>query len=377
MTVLEILKRAQACLAQLPARTISPQTRRAYRDDFAAMWREKVLDALRPGYAIDTFYRRRAAMHFGIVLLLGKFSARCYAAAERHDIAATRRWSRLLVRALDRIEPALALNPPLAAGVSALQSPCSRWRQSEGPHPKRGKSSKKHTLKLLPVDWDERLWQAAVEEWNDPEHQGKRDVLAVELLVPVRPEEFVPAARPHGWSPGVEVKLRSPRCLALTIAPVKSHAGRYGTGTTTVLIDPTQAGGAAAYLAARCADAGGQMIITIGSKNAMRKTLTRLGHHALPEYEVDITPYVCREQAIADYKATLGAGAAVAAAAGQGTDRTQSKYANVSYGRKRQGLIGVESARKPRTGNVARVRDLAARRRPAPPKDELPKGWGV
>jgi hypothetical protein len=102
-----------------------------------------------------------------------------------------------------------------------------------------------------------------------------------------------------------------------------------------------------------------------------------LGTHALSEYGVAITPYVCREQAIADFKVTLGAGAAVAAAAGQGTDRTQAKYGNVSHGRKRKGLIGVESARTPRTGNIARVRDLAAKRRSAPPKDELPKGSGV
>ena len=111
MNVFEILQRAQACLAQLPARTISPQTLQAYRDDFAGMWREKVLDALRPGYAIDTFYRRRAALHVGSLLVIGKFSTQCYVAAERNDIAATRRWSRMLVRALDRIEPALALNP--------------------------------------------------------------------------------------------------------------------------------------------------------------------------------------------------------------------------------------------------------------------------
>ena len=105
------------------------------------------------------------------------------------------------------------------------------------------------------------------------------------------------------------------------------------------------------------------MVVTIGSKNAMRKTLARLGQHALPEYGVVITPYVFREQAIADFKVTLGAGATVAAAGGQITDRTQSKYGNVAYGRKRKGLIGVESARTPRAGNVERAKQLAAERR--------------
>jgi hypothetical protein len=376
MSVLEILKRAQACGARLPARTVSPNTLQAYRDTFARMWREGTLDALRPGCAIDTFYHRRAALHVGILLMLGKFSARCYAAAERNDVAATRRWGRMLVRSLDRIEPALALNPPLAAGVSALKSPCSRWRQSAGPHPKRGRLSKKNVLALLPTDWDTHLWQAASVEWSDPEDQEARDALAIGLLVPVRPAELVEGPRSHGWSPGVAVERRSPRCLALTVVPVKSHRGRYGTGTTTVLIDPTKAGDAAAYLTSRCASAGGQLVVSISSKNAFRKKLARLGEHALPEYNVVITPYVLRDQAIADYKVTLGAGVAVAAAAGQCTDRTQAKYGYAAHGRKRRGLIGVESARTPRAGNVARAHELAAARRLLPTQDEPPGGSG-
>jgi hypothetical protein len=130
---------------------------------------------------------------------------------------------------------------------------------------------------------------------------------------------------------------------------------------------------AAAYLALRCDSAGGKLVVSISSQNAFRKKLGRLGKHPLPKYDVEVTPYVLRDQAI---KATLGAGVAVAAAAGQCTDRTQSKYGNAADGRKRRGLIGVESARKPRAGNVEPAHELAAARRLLPTQDKPPGGAG-
>lgn len=230
-------------------------------------------------------------------------------------------------------------------------------------------------LALLPVDWDMQVWQAAREEWNNLEDQQHRDALAASLLAPIRPEEFIPSERPHGWSPGVVVERRSAHCIALTIVPVKTHGGSYGTLTTTILIDPTKAGDVAVYLAGRCAAAGGRLVVSIGSKNTMRKKLGRLGQHALPG-DVTITPYVCRHQLVADYKRTLGAGAKVAAAAGQCNDRTQAGYGNVAYGRMRAGIIGIESGRTPRAGNVARAHKLAATRRRRRSKDVPPEEPG-
>jgi hypothetical protein len=377
MKVLDLLKRASDCCERVAGRTISTGTRQAYRDTLAKMWREPVFDALRAGCALDTYYHRRASLHVGGALMLSHLCKICWAAAERGDIAANLLWARVLMRALTRIEAAWESDPPLASGVLALQSPASRWRAMAGPHPKRGAQSKKHVLALLPPDWHEQVWQSALAEWNEPGDQQELDALAVELWAPVRPEEFVPGDRPHGWSEGIVVEWRSAHRLDITISPVKSHGGRYGTGTTTVKINPVEAGGAAAYLATRCADSGGRLVISVHSKNASRKKLWRLGRIALPECGVSITPNVCRHQVIADFKVTLGAGASVAAAAGQSTDRTQAKYGNVSHGRKRKGLIGVESARTPRADNVARAHGLAAKRRPSPPKNEVPEGSGI
>jgi hypothetical protein len=278
-------------------------------------------------------------------------------------------WAAVLKKALTRIAEAWDRDPPLAEGASPLKSPASRWRKAAGPDAKpRGAGSKKYVLGLLPPNWDAQVWDVAQEAWNNPADQQDLDTLAVMLSRPARPEDFVPGDRPHGWSEGVTVVLRSPNCLAITLSPSKNHRGRYGTITTTVLIDPIVAEGAPAYLARRCASSGGRIVVSMPGKNKGRMKLRALGNAALPGCNVNITPYVCRDQAAADFKATLGAGAAVAAACGQGTDRTQSKYGRVEHGRKRLGIIGVECERAPRTGNVARAYALAAKRKAAKPE---------
>lgn len=358
MKILDILNRAAVICLKIPERNVSANTEKSYRNAFARMWRAPTIDALAPNIALDTYYHRRAALHHVSRRWLRRLCAKCLAAAKRDDLVAVQRWAGILLRVLERIEPALERDPPIAAGISPLQAPASRWRAAEGSHTKRGAGSKKHVLALLPPNWNERLWQTAVEEWNGPQDQQELDALAVALLAPVRPAEFVPGDRPHGWSAGISVELLAPERLHIVNATVKNHSGRYGAGIVTVKINPKVAGGPAAYLAERCTVAGGRIVIAICAKNAARKRLAQLGEAALPDCAQTITALVIRHQALADLKATFGAGAAVAAAAGHGTERTQSKYGRVEHGRKRRGLIGVESTRSPRTGNVARARNL-------------------
>jgi hypothetical protein len=368
----EILRRAVDCIDKLPDRKISAESQKAYRQTFARMLREPTLDALLRGIALDTFYHRRAALHWCSRWVLERFRGKWDAAVSRNDVAAAKSIVGVLARLLNRIEPALELDPPLEGGASALQSPASRWKAATGPHPERGAKGKRHVLGSLPPKWDEKVWQTGLEVWTDPSDQRELDALALRFLVPIRSEDLMPGERAHGWSEGVSVKLCSPHRLEVTIAPAKSHGGRYGTGITVVKINPVEAGGPAAYLAARCA--GGRTVVSLASKDASRKKLLRLGKIALPDCDVNITPYVCRNQVIADYKVTLGAGVAVAAAAGHCTDRTQAKYGYVQNGRRRRGLIGVASQMAPRTGNIARARELgkSARHAPAGPPPVAP-----
>jgi hypothetical protein len=296
--------------------------------------------------------------------MLSDLSATCMAAADRNDQPAIQLWAAVLLRALQRIEPALALDPPAPSGVPPWKLPPSRWHQMEGPKPKRGRNSKKHVLGKLPKDWQKSLWQAAEGDWPH------RMALAIHLMAPVRPEELIPGNRPSGWSPGVELVNHSPDRLAITYAPAKSHEGIYGTERTTITVDPTKAGEVASFLASQCAAVGGQMVVSISSKNAVRKAVGVLGHQALPECEILITPYVLRHKVLADLKVTFGGGEQVAAAAGQCTDRTQSAYAGAQLGSKLEGYIAVTSERVPRTGNVERARKLGIKKKAASPNDK-------
>jgi len=367
MDYAEIQERTAACIGGLPMREVCLTTETDYRKTFARMLREPTLDPLSPGIARDTYQHRRAAMHWGSRFVLERIHKMLEVAIDRDDVQATRLAAAMLVRLLTRIEPALQLDPPLEKGGSALQSAASRWKAAAGPHPERGANSKRHVLGLLPPQWDESVWQKALEIWTDPSDQQDRDALAVRLLVPVRSEDFAPGDRADGWSEGVSVKLRSPHRLDITISPAKSHNGKYGTGVTVVKIDPTKAGGAASYLAARCGD--GAIVISLVAKEASRKKLMRLGQIALPGSDVTITPNVFRNQAIADWKATVGAGIAVAAACGHCTERTQAKYGYVQHGRRRHGLLGVSSKVAPESGNIARASELRKCRSDNPVKE--------
>ena len=370
MKVLDIIRRAEACCQRLPERVVSEKTLRGYRQQLKRMFREPVFDPLLPGIARDTYAYRRAAFHTGGRNLLVELTERCKAAARRNDPVEANKWAAALNKSLDRIEPALVTDPPLKPGASALDMPPSRWHNMATPGPRRGRGSKKHALKYLSKDWTDQLWNGAPTDWPHI------DQLAVHLLIPSRPEDLVPGARPHGWSAGAKINLVSPRLLEITIAPAKTHGGKFGAPSVTIKWDPTLEGGPAAYLADRCAVAGGSIVVSISGKNKMRKALAQLGRLALPKIKkVVITPYVIRNQLIADIKATVGAGAEVAAAANHCNDRTQAKYGRAEHGRRRKGYLGVVSMRAPRAGNVARAKELAAQRceRPssgAPPEAE-------
>jgi hypothetical protein len=212
-------------------------------------------------------------------------------------------------------------------------------------------------LKDLPEDWDQRLWLAVGDDWR------YREALAVHLTVPVRPEELVAGRRPAGWSAGVVVDLHWPNRLEITFAPVKSHGGLYGTELTTIVIDPTIADEPAKFLAERCRASGDRLVVSIKSKNAVRKAIGALGRKALPGIDIVITPYVMRNQLIADFKATFGGGEIVAAAGGHGTDRTQAGYGHFAHGRARKGYLGISAARPPRAENVERARQLSRGKR--------------
>jgi hypothetical protein len=355
MKLLEIVNRALACCAGLPEREVKERTAKAYIRTFTRMRHEPALDPLKDNIARNTYNYRRAALHFGSRRLLMFLINRCADAGAREDSSRLQHWVRVLHRALNLIEPVLALEPPLQRGASTWSMPTSRWTQVDQPRPRRGKHGKKHVLKRLKRDWMDQLWNAVPVDW------AYCSQLAVHMLAPSRPEDLTPGTRPGGWTAGAQVHLRSPNLMEITIAPAKSHGGKFGSPSVTISWDPTLEGRAAAYLAELCSIAGGRIVVAVDNKNAMRKALGRLGQRVFPEFEGNITAYVIRNQVMADLKATVGAGETVAASAGQCTDRTQSYYGRAEHGRKRKGFLGAISARQPRTGNIVSARRARAK----------------
>lgn len=356
MKMLEILVRAEACLAELPEPTASGKTLEAYWKTFLRMLAEPVVDPLRPGDARDTYNHRRAALYAGAWRMLSDLLRDFRRAARDEDVPGVHARARALVELLDRLEPALELEPPLANGSPAIGLPASRWAAQAGKKPKRGKGSKKFDLRKLPRDWLDRLWEGTPPDWP------YRSALAVAVLVPCRPVEFAPheAEVPCG----IEISLPERRRLEIRMLPAKSHDGRYGSGGHVVVLDPALAGPAAAYLADLCREnPGASLRVEVPGTNGFRKALARLGAQVFPDLEVVISGYLIRAQVIADMKATYGAGAEVAVLGGHCTDRTQASYGRVEHGRARRGIMSVRAARTPRTGHAARGAALAEARR--------------
>jgi hypothetical protein len=364
----DVLKRAEALYDLIPARRISSETAKDYRAEFQRMWNSNCLDPLQDDISLDTYYHRRGSLYFGARSLLLGSTIEYFAAVRGGDEVAARRCISRLRQGVERLEPILLLEPPAPDGVRPFDRPPSRWHTSSNAARERGQDSKEGVLELLKDDpaWDSRFWNEVV----GTKKLVHRDEIAVHMVAPLRPEETVPGNRPHGWSPGVVLVLHTERCLSITFAPVKSQEGLFGTGLTEIRIDPVAYGEPARYLAARCKAAGGTIVICTKSKNAVRKAMAKIGKRALPELgNVMLTPYVFRHQLIADFKKTLGGGEDVAAAAGHGTDCTQSHYAAAVYGRKREGIISITALRRPRCGNVERARALGSRGRDEPDRD--------
>lgn len=355
MKLLDVINRGLSCCAELPDRQVSSRTAKAYAKTFTRLRSEPMLDPLNDTISRNTYNHRRASLHFGSRRLLLFIMKRCAKAGAQAQEARLRFWVRILNRALNLVEPALALEPPLQPGASTWRMPTSRWTKVDKPRPRRGKQSKKHFLKRLPADWMDQLWDAADVGWP------YRSQLAVHALAPSRPEDLTPGSRPGGWTDGAQVRLLSPNLIEITIAPAKHHGGKYGSPSVTMSWDPTVEGRWASYLAELCSNANGHIVITVDNKNAMRKALERLGRKAFPDLKGNITAYVIRNQILADLKATVGAGGVVAASAGHCTDKTQSLYGNVAHGRKRKGFLGARSERQPRAVSIKNAQRIQAR----------------
>jgi hypothetical protein len=347
--------RARDLLANLPNRKQSADTVKNYRKTFTAMWWEQTLDPLRAGDGRGTYLRRRAALHWGAARMLERLLARLETATSSGDHDVARRIAAVLTKVVDRLEPALKLDPPLQGQVADFTTR-TRWENSKAAKQNHRKRDKKGDLARLPRDWRERVWNCV------PANSSVRDAVAVHSLSPARGGELQPGPRPTGFSAGVTVALTKKGELVISTRPLKTADGKFGMVICAVKIDIALEGPIAVYLAERCRSHGGKFIVSVASSDAVRKAIMRIGQEAALPGAVTITPLVYRNQRIADLKAAFGAGGETAAGAGHSTDRTQANYGNVNFGR-RGGLIGAYGSRTPRLVAVGRARELGEARK--------------
>jgi hypothetical protein len=348
----DIHANAIALFQRLPEPHLAPASSRLYLTTLGRMMAQDVVEPLRTGDARDTYNVRRAALHAGTWILLRHHLDAFLTASKSGDKAAAGHALNALKRIVERCGPAIERDPPMDREQSSFASPPSRWTAAEGPKSRRGKASKKHMLKHLPADWTDRIWRTAQgENWK------YLDALAVHMLSPVRPAEFVPGQREGRFIDGIKVRLDGGE-LIIGVTPVKSHGGKYGTGDTEIRLDSRNDNPAIAYLANLCRRNGGKVVVSLGSTNPMRKALAKLGHKVLGDAIV-VTGYLFRHQYVADLKSTVGAGTEVAAAAGHCTDRTQARYGRVEHGRRRDEFISAAATRVPKGNNIERAVSLS------------------
>jgi hypothetical protein len=346
--------RARDLLANLPNRKQSAVTVKNYRKTFTAMWWERRLDPLRAGDGRGTYLRRRAALHWGAGRMVERLLVKLETTTSNGDQDFARRIAAILNKVVDRLEPALKLDPPLQGEVADFTTR-TRWENSKAAKKNHRKRDKKGDLAKLPRDWRERVWSYV------PTNNSIRDAVAVHSLSPARGGELQPGPRPSGVSAGVTVALTKKGELVISTRPLKTHNGKFGMEVCAVKIDIALEGPIAVYLAERCRSHGGKFIVSVASSEAVRKAIMRIGQEAIPG-AVIITPLVYRNQRIADLKAAFGAGGMTAIGAGHCTDRTQSNYGNISFG-SRGGLIAAYGSRAPRLVAVTRARELGKARK--------------
>jgi hypothetical protein len=101
-----------------------------YKATFLRMWESGSLNPLSPGIAFDTYYYRRAALHYGGVAVIRKLTQRVRAAVELQDDAAVTDLTEKLQTLVERIEGAFKLEPPAEPNVLPWEGSPSRFHQT-------------------------------------------------------------------------------------------------------------------------------------------------------------------------------------------------------------------------------------------------------
>ena len=342
----DLIQRSQAFCAIVGDRVVKPRTAAEYKKTFVRRWKTGQLDPLEHSLSRDTYGKRKAALYFTLSLWLGRLARGLLSASDREDVGSVRRWRYILEKVLERAEGVMMIDPPAPRGMSVLGMPRSRWH-AEGNKSQRGWTSKKFLLPKLPRDWQSRVWEQAVLERFEYRVQ-----LAILISIPCRSKELLQGI-------AIEVSLRGN--LTIQWEPVKTRGWSVGRPWVRVIFDPSEANEPVRFLEAFCLASGGSCTVHVYDESDFRRQIIELGGRAVPKIKGAISPITYRQQGLADFKKTFGAGEKVAAVAGHSTDRPQARYGNWAHGTVRNGVVDIIVPKLPKLGNVAHGYEVGAR----------------
>ena len=136
----QVILRGQACCARVPERIVSKKTAKDYKATLVRMWDTGSLHPYSVGIAFNTYYHKRAALHYAAPIAIRKLIKRALAAVERQDGFVQADLTHKLQQLVTKVEIAFDLDLPLSPTFCPGWDPLPasiRWRVKALPNAER------------------------------------------------------------------------------------------------------------------------------------------------------------------------------------------------------------------------------------------------
>jgi integrase len=340
LAAFEVVRRARALIREAHSAT-SESTREQYRKGFQRMAGRGLLPETIAGTSRSYFFYRAAyAHHFSELIREDLRSAdRDYKAGNEKQF----------LEAVARLENHVTNLSPYAPdpnGTHLDRGLVSKWSVEVERRAKTGfkqvSNSKRGRLRGLPADWRERMFEAAA-------RSKYRAAVAVLALTGARPAEM---------QSGIAVSINGAEHLVFKINGVKTHGGKYGQETRSLVVAPSSPDGA--FLLSLVRARGDQVIQA--DAGALSDFVRRLSLKVFPRLKERVSCYVYRHQLSADLKNSGVPPLEISTALGHSVDATKRFYGAAQSGRAGNGFLSATGSQPVREKTMEKIKSLVAGR---------------
>lgn len=294
--------------------TWSDATRTQYRADCRRLLNDRtpdeVITALKDTRSKNTYYKRRAAVIFGLTELLQHWVSEYENAQSHQDNSLARGCTQHLQSALE-----LVIKLADMAGECPLKAPQKRH-------------SKRQDLAGLPQDWRQQI--------ADRLRHGESKYYLPFIA------EAITGCRPAELQKGILARSGDGH-LTIAIKGAKVDAAK-GQKWRILRYDLTDPHPLVASLAQEIALIGGEIRIAIENPRNWSTALRRVGQTLWPQHKKHITPYCLRHDAASNFKASSLNSDEIAQALGHATNKTQKRYGQKQMSRGGRGVAPTQVA---------------------------------